>query len=366
MTRTNTATRYVWILALVVTGCTASSPRCVLDTDCVGAMCLDGACVPVECEANADCLDDRVCNERGACVGCFEDAECDAGFSCDRTRCVSSAGVGCFEDEDCPSPTICRARRCVPLCEDGTECSSGVCTDGACDACGADTDCGEGVCEASTCRRSCEADTECRPEQRCLRGRCAAACDGYDSCWEVLGPILADEFDAESLRTLPRYAAAGCQLSGEAFVAGVCDGADPYEGPRLCDPCLASVGGCLGACEGGDCLCEQTDDCPAGRVCVEGTCAPCQTSDECGCGQFCSYGLCRDACADDSACAPGFQCIQGQCNECGGELSCRVGGCYQDGCVSPCIDGDDCSPAGRSSVCETFELFDEVRPRECE
>lgn len=369
MQRNTSRIPHAILVSLILSSCTPSiAPTpCTADSDCDNAECVRQVCRPFECESDAECTESSVCNEN-ACVECRQDADCELGLLCDGNLCVNTSTFDCLEDADCPSTTLCRDRRCLPSCADTADCRVGDCNDGVCSGCARDSDCGDGVCGTQSCQRSCQQDAECRPDQQCLRERCGAACGGGDvECSGMFTELAIEALASDTLLPLPRRAESGCQASGEAFAAGSCDGPDPYPRPRLCDPCLASLGGCLGTCEGGDCLCEENEDCPGGRVCAEGKCAPCMTTDECACGQFCSYGTCRDACVDDSACAAGFQCIAGQCNECGGGLSCPDGErCYADGCVEPCTTGQNCSAEGRLSICGTFEPFEESLPRQCD
>lgn len=368
MNRLAATQAYGFTLGLLVVGCisTQPAPPCSIDDDCDDARCVEGRCAPYDCDADADCAADAVCVAR-TCVDCREDVDCDVGLFCEEGQCLSSGALDCFEDADCPSATICRDRQCLPTCDDGSACPSGECVAGACPGCLEDSDCGDGACVEGSCRHSCEANSDCREEERCIADRCVAPCGvGARTCNLIISRLIGASLE-ELSPPLPRVALSGCQISGEALVSGLCDGSDLLEKPRICDPCLASLGGCLGACEGGDCLCEDSDDCPAGRVCSAGICAPCQLTEECGCGQFCSYGLCRDGCVDDASCGPGLQCLEGRCSECGGGVSCPEGErCYEDGCVAPCVDGELCSSRGRSSLCDTYEPFEELVTRQCD
>lgn len=370
-------------------GCTSGGP-CDVHADCrYFEQCLVDTCVPLACESDEHCEEGTFCSDSecvecvadeecgdgvcasGVCNECREDADCGEGLLCDQTFCVTSGSVDCIADEDCPSAAVCRDHLCLPACASSDECD-GSCDAGACAACVVDADCGDGRCVGETCRNQCETSADCRPEQACRAQVCTVSCDDEgEVCRQLANELILDfanNIEPPFPLPLPRLADSGCQISGEALVGGsLCDGEAPYQAQRVCDPCLASLGGCRGECVGGDCVCEDTADCPSGRVCDEGVCAPCQTNEQCGCGEYCSHGNCHEGCVDDSSCLEGTQCIEGRCSECGGAVTCPEGlSCYEDGCVEPCTEGDHCSPSGRLSICTTFAPFEESLPLACE
>ncbi len=133
------------------------------DAACVAAygadyLCIDGACVPAQCRAEADCAD--------------------AGNTCVDGMCVSSA---CTKDGECTDST-------TPVCDvDSGECVSAeeACTGKAAgDAC-AGADSGHLCCGATlSCQTiECCTDAECPEGQACsLSGTCAS-----DACTVVSG-----------------------------------------------------------------------------------------------------------------------------------------------------------------------------------
>ncbi|MFO0580445.1 MAG: hypothetical protein U1A78_41260 [Polyangia bacterium] len=96
-----------------------------------------------------------------------------------------------------------------------------------------------------------------------------------------------------------------------------------YCGDGLCqactsaDHCGASCSPCPSdrrICAAGACVqCLSDDQCPAGRVCSRGTCAPptrCTIDAHCELGQSCeqSTNICKTGCSSDARCTPGQIC----------------------------------------------------------
>ena len=60
--------------------------------------------------------------------------------------------------------------------------------------------------------------------------------------------------------------------------------------------------------------CGDSDDCPAGYVCVDGYCVPgCNDTNDCPPGFTCVDGACIKTCSVDADCPPGYVCVDGQC-----------------------------------------------------
>lgn len=96
----------------------------------------------------------------------------------------------------------------------------------------------------------------------------------------------------------------------------------------------------LAACSGTEFECSETEPCPLGSVCVEGTCESrnCATSDQCGIEQYCNeQSACVDGCQADTDCKYGDFC----------DLD--LGTCQPAECADTRLDcefGEFCSPAG--------------------
>ena len=124
-----------------------------------------GARTYPKCDNDADCNKDGhkgVCID-GTCQECGKDQDCQAGFRCEKNRCVPKPE--CQTDSECTAPKVCRNEKCV------LECSQ-------------DADCGGGqICKGNRCvsKGPCTLDTECGPKGKCVEGKCAATACVLDS-----------------------------------------------------------------------------------------------------------------------------------------------------------------------------------------
>jgi peptidoglycan-associated lipoprotein len=72
----------------------------------------------------------------------------------------------------------------------------------------------------------------------------------------------------------------------------------------------------LAACGDTDPACDQDSDCAAGEVCVDGQCQQCRADADCPAGQQCRSGACVSPppeCSSDAACGAGRRCEAGRC-----------------------------------------------------
>lgn len=303
-----------------------------------------GACTtdPVFCEPECG-ADAPFCGPLGTCVECLMDSDCGGTAPV----CAPSANVcvDCVSDEDCGPDFVCQDAVCTLDCPlpYGRERNA----DGGCEGCASDDDCAAGVCRDDFCQ--------------------------VPSCADAPDPDLYCFIAA--FEELPRD---GCQLHDLVlrFDLFSCGGAPMGMAPvSSCDPCYASLGGCEGCDEEGQCSCAVDADCPPPTVCDEGTCAhvDCWEDDDCACGEYCDGGLCRRECATDDDCIEG-RCHEpsGRCLECLSDDDCPAGWrCYEDGCVLPCTiepcDGRRCTESGRCSDCAGHDLGLDpgLAPAEC-
>ncbi len=262
---------------------------------------------------------------------CRSNQDCASGEACVGGRCTAQkAAPRCAGDEDCAQDERCDPglARCVPrgdepepACEaGGSACASGL----SCD----------------TTRRACVeclGDGQCKDDERCLEGRCAAV--------EVDAGVASDS----GLAGLD----AGASLdAGSSLDAGAA--------PDAAAPSDAGVQSC-----GSDSACA-----PPSTVCEGGQCVL-------GCGQVgglrCGTGTVCDTrngrcvavagpCASDSACAPprtvceSGQCVPG-CGEigglqCSGSQVCAASTGRCEGAPPPplCAADGDCNPP--ATVCD--------------
>ncbi len=144
---------------------------CTASDQCEGGVCLLGACV--ECEKDANCKGNENgshCSPENTCVACASDTQCKGNAGGE--RCSSTYVCSCAQDKDCKQPGLglCRDEGCV--CSDDTGCPDGAstCELGVCIstavACAKDAECltGKSIClaggtPAASC--GCKDDSEC-------------------------------------------------------------------------------------------------------------------------------------------------------------------------------------------------------------
>ncbi len=293
------------------------------DNDCDGYV--DNCC---DCRNPIDECANTTCYRPGR--SCNDLAPCDAGYACQRNRCVcadlATCGVRCESDAECQAETQqCDTTRgvCRPLlpciadsmCDEGevcrcdnpfgegevthpAQCSSYTGRAATCaappaqgaravgESCNADAECSTLLCEGGLCLQPCQRNAECASEElRCTTGSgsrlgCRAAspcmsCDGadqrcrYGSC-QTFGSagLCATTADCEG--------GASCVVS--RFLS--------QGGDSSCYPLRDRFSGMAAACEDdeilvgdfeGYCLrfgaCWESADCPEGYTCRAGICA---------------------------------------------------------------------------------------------
>ncbi len=133
---------------------------CFLINDCRGGFCEDGTCVArrglgaacietTPCQEPYACIDGACTEPPATCTGeagdvCTGTSQCGLGLVClqgSPSRCVRQTGR---KGQPCIEPTYCIEGQCVEgtcrlvqdgdACEDGSDCESSSCTDGACAA----------------------------------------------------------------------------------------------------------------------------------------------------------------------------------------------------------------------------------------
>ncbi|HVZ31685.1 MAG TPA: hypothetical protein VG963_04620, partial [Polyangiaceae bacterium] len=256
----------------------ASSPHCSADADCDSLHCSGGSCVAASCS-------DGIRNQGESAVDCAGPcaARCVAG-----NECRSSAD--CASGLSCPPVTL---RCALPSCQDGlqngnetavdcggacagcaagsacggdSDCATGICRDGACDAASCDdlvrnqdetdVDCG-GVCGACGPGRACALDGDCQ-SGACQDGRCCGGQEGdCTRCARRLSTSLQCTSNGASAEvtascndflqclsdnavSCPRRRSAGCSDAG-----GVCDvsrfGGNSAQGIALADGIIGTA-----------------------------------------------------------------------------------------------------------------------------
>ncbi|MBX3247662.1 MAG: hypothetical protein KF901_10835 [Myxococcales bacterium] len=236
---------------------------------------------------------------------CRTDLECDDGDRCnglercDEGRCVSGESVVCPVEDRCetsfecePATGECTREVSAPRCPEGDPCT------------------GLGYCDPSV---GCTFG----PPLRCDDG---VACT-RDFCDE--GECKHEEND---------------ELC-DAAPGGECDDEDDCQYPTCSDETCRPLNPCqVARCEGDRCV-RSRMECPAGRACCAGECAPLGCDD----GNVCTDDFCDDArgcqhvahargCDDGDRCTTADRCIEGVCR---GGPACPVGA---NVCVRPTCD----------------------------
>ncbi|RMG19458.1 MAG: hypothetical protein D6729_05165 [Deltaproteobacteria bacterium] len=321
----------------------------------------------------------------GGVVGdgtCSVDAECRAGFRCDRERrrCV------CTGDDACPANLFCNAftGQCVsevPGCTQDGECGPNQYCEvetrtcrtrrGYCEPCTEDRQCGgasDRCIEDPTigrhfCGKACQGDGDCEQGSTCQ------TIGGVKTCW----PSVAT---CEQVAGCNPNTGQSCQQDSDCTEGEdqVCD--------QLQGTCVARV-----------------PTCPFGTVCNRDTrqCeAACTIDDDCAAHEDCQTTPCRCTnnecvqillCRDNSECEPGQVCIvppgqtEGECGpSCSSDAECPQGQVCTDlgsrrACVDGCTSNADCPlnsncSGGRcvpgcqtTAVCQPCEICQPINPQ---
>ncbi len=290
-------------------------------------------CVGRGCGGVSDGGDDAGGGGDAGPTGCTVDADCEAGV-CDPTlgRCVAP----CVDDGSCPATARCDVGGlCVPrdACSDAASCGASE----ACNTC-------LGVCQATAASTVCTSDVNCGFEEFCdtCIGRCLPR-------RELCDPCERDEECGESGDLCLEYA------SGGSWCGRRC-GACPVG--YACDEDLAQCVALSGSCERVR-ECDDSSDCPSGRVCSPAfLCVPGCTDDaSCTAGNICQGGECRPPCTSAAECVAGAECVDGRCRVPGGCLTsedCAEPETYCDRdtlmCVPGCEVDNDCLDAALECV----------------
>jgi hypothetical protein len=350
--------------------------QCAADTDCpMGQSCLPattdgsggaggagaaGGTMVTTCQNNGRSAIGFKCPEGNECAK--QQPSCPDGSNCDYTQC---GGNTCSPDPiACGSKSPCS----IGTCGDGAGCkidgdcgASQTCTDGVC-SCGATTDCNSGVCINGTCQatpctvQGC-AMSDCKPlvclsdgvgdaDAYCTLQDCTtdANCPGGYACDKERDPHpicgaaasklpglcgVACTADAICVTTYGTGSTCGNITAGSGYCQGPCvmanagNGTTYAPGPyctfrnecrirKLCDPCTADLD--CSAVPGAHCTqppmgtakfcasdCKTDTDCAADFQCTAGECVP-RAGSCTGTGKFC------EPCHDDTECATGLYC----------------------------------------------------------
>ncbi|MEZ4265968.1 MAG: putative metal-binding motif-containing protein [Myxococcota bacterium] len=294
--------------------------ECDFDGPCSESVgvCVKGECVgvPVTCPANGDPCKSNVCQPGSGCVvknlngtPCDDGDPCTSGDSCAAGVCKGKAGTcndanpctldtcdpgngkcsntpdngaTCTAAAGCDSVGICSGSTCVATaacdcagdgdCDDGNECTVGVCKSGTCeyqdvagacddgDACTIDDECVSGVCTAAL-QLSCDDGNECTSD----------ACNSASGCDYTLNPVPCDD-------------------DNECTVG---------------ETCQAGAGASVGVCKGGTArACDDGDECTTDGCDPAAGCLRQAVVDACGpaSADTCSVTLCQPTAGSAKTC----------------------------------------------------------------
>lgn len=244
-------------------------------TVCNGMVAGDTACVVCTvdggttygCEGVDPACDEAAAGGEGACVECLDDGDCTVGVcDTDARQCVE-----CLDDGDCTGEVCDTLAQVCVECLDDLDCTDEVCDTDAnvCVECLDDLDCTVGACDttASVC-------VECVDDGDCTVGVCDT---GPNVCVECLdsGDCAAGvcDTDINSCEACASNNANGSDL-------GCGNGLDPVcnETDRTCGGCADDDLNCTDNTRGHDCRaggqcgCQNVNDCPIGTTCSGNVC----------------------------------------------------------------------------------------------
>ena len=213
-TSTSTSTSVSSSTSTSVTTSTSSSTTTSTSSTTIPPTCLDGELNGSESDVDCGgdicptCDDGEDCNENSDCTsGVCQDGVCQAPTCSDGVTngvetdvdCGGGTCPACDDGDDCVLPSDCTSG----VCEDGT-CIPAACNDGLMNGNESDTDCGGDVCPG------CEEGEDCRENADCLSNRCLdGVCGPYI---ELCGNCLDDDFNG--LVDFEDPACCGEQFSG--------------------------------------------------------------------------------------------------------------------------------------------------------
>ncbi len=265
----------------------------------------DQACTkPSDCPAGSNCGADNKC-KAGDCStnGCPSSFVCRLGSGANGTpECVPIGGDGgsssCRRDSDCPSPagSRCLSGSCVApqdQCVDATQCSGGVCVQGACTpSCSGNKPCptgytcdtAKGVCTGNP--NPCTNSSQCTGGKACVQEHCVDPCGAGGTCGPGLvcidggctpdqKPVFTCTTDGVQDSCQPGSICLrhSCYIGCDPGTPESCKSADEF---NQCKPVTTSSGtyNVCGSTNnlGTECDPTQNKNCASPLVCIDGYC----------------------------------------------------------------------------------------------
>lgn len=318
--------------------------QCAVDSDC--DVSGEGFLKCNVDEGFCFCVDDRgcdpgeQCNALGRCQaesGCNSNEDCGDGLFCDVTKgqciavneCGPAAGERCCVlDSQCPFDSVCDslAKKCVPGCREDADCILGeACVKGLGQPLGT---CAAGVCSGDNlCQfgEICNSDGECEKDNR---GDYCFGCSGgvaSDDCGEPGNFCLTDSVNGGEFCGVDCSGGEACPFGYECHEVIIIPPQAPFCNAEICD---IAEGETSGRCSNAGSSCTADEDCPIGFPggdCPRGDIGNCKVDQ-------------LRACANDSECGGGDECVFQECRFGEGDgfgyCSCtRDADCPRDRCV---------------------------------
>ena len=323
-----------------------------------------------------------------ACDSCTTDSHCQSGPCLFVGGDYSFCGADCASSADCEADFGCQLYGgwAVPQClPDNLYCHQAGANIAFGEPCYGYQTCTSGLClvtnDDAYCSQSCAAGP-CPLGATCLDDIChvgggapvGAPCDSLLDC----ETLVCVGFEPEPLcSALCGPGAAPCPTGSACVGEEYCHPVGPGPFGSACETwtdCETLLCGDLG--EGLVCTqaCAEGDEpCPAGGVCLLGSCVPagespyggeCSEASDCAtgvCVDFASASLCTLLCGvNGGTCPPGDQCVQdvvcvppglqGNGAPCVGPEQCAGTWCVAGKCTQACAGGEDCPG---DAVCES-------------
>jgi hypothetical protein len=254
----------------------------------------------------------------------------------------------------------------TPACTNGASCAlpgtggaagsaalNGVCANGVCTNCGADSTCqtaygADHICLGTGVAANCVAG-DCQQNSTCNGKICnptthfCTACTGDMSC--------TDAFGANHLCQGGTCVTGNCRNNGDCATGQICNASSQCVSCGGVDAACASYGAGY-ICVSNSCVmgtCHDNTECSGGQICnASHVCAGCGTDDAiCGSGRICASGLCvaGNCHANPNTCSNGQVCLNNTCAACTVDTQCTSGQlCLSGGCVTGnCRIANNCS-----------------------
>ncbi|CAH1789195.1 unnamed protein product, partial [Owenia fusiformis] len=371
---------------------------CVDDSHCGELACRENTCVKLSelgdtCKEDRNCLSGLECH-MGVCSSCTRDSDCDEGQYCggdeysNGLMCVDNSQFGsqCKVDKHCDTHLMCSDGVCG-YCKSDTDCLSNAYCKGGADKgkecvskkefwaiCEEDTECTSGICRDDGVCVFCDDTRVCDTLQYCDDGECINV--------KKVGQRCKDNQECESNQCAASGICGDCVMDRECGTGKFCQN-------NVCMATLQDFATCQNnhqcasqRCDGGTCVqCFRAADCERGQTCTFGECfdklpagKPCATDDQC-ISRICGMGLLCHECDSDFDCDRDTYChivdeneaTDGEVNRCEkkfeiaakclGNNQCMTRMC--DNVCGSCLSDFTC---GSTKYCENTKPFD---PNSC-